>query len=170
MFARVSLPGQTPTTRRVAPEPETRTPEKPRSRNFCAIIALSANCSIDVRARVARYRFPWWTVNSPAKLEALRKVAAMAKTARAVSELRRVLLVMANLLLVLPLKPTPRSIMDIFVEEEGLTPSEPPIHVAFKAPAAPAFRASRLAAQDVRNKPLGSYMLGGNQKDEAWVC
>jgi hypothetical protein len=49
---------------------------------------------------IARYRFPWWTVNSAAKLDALTKVAAMAKAARAVSELRSVLLVIANVLLV----------------------------------------------------------------------
>src|SRR5680860_506427 len=100
MFALVSLPGQSPSTRRVAPAPETRTAEKPKSRNFCAIRALSTNRSTDLRARVARYRFPWWTVNSAAKLEAMTEVTAMANAARAVSELRRVLLVMANILLV----------------------------------------------------------------------
>src|SRR3984893_10224804 len=100
MFALVSLPGHTPSIRRVAPTPETRTLEKPKSRNFCAISALSANSSTDLRARTARYRFPWWTVNSAAKLDALTKVAAMAKAARADSELRRVLLVIANVLLV----------------------------------------------------------------------
>src|SRR3974377_2368283 len=100
MFALVSLPGQTPSTLRIAPAPETRTPVKPKSRNFCAISALSTNRSTDLRARIARYRFPWWTVNSAAKLEAITKVVAMAKAARAVNELRRVLLVMANILLV----------------------------------------------------------------------
>ena len=68
------------------------------SRNFCAIIALSANCSTELRERVARYRFPLWTVNSAAKLKALTKVAAIANVAKRVSELRRVLLVMANVL------------------------------------------------------------------------
>jgi hypothetical protein len=98
MFALVSLPGQTPSTRRVDPAPETRTLEKPKSRNFWAISALSANCSTEVRARIARYRFPWWTVNSAAEHDALTKVAAMAKATRAVIELRRVI---ANVLLVL---------------------------------------------------------------------
>ena len=86
MFALVSLPGQIPSTRRVAPAPETRTPEKPKSRNFRAIRALSTNRSTDLRARIARYRFPWWTINSAAKLEAMTKVTAMAKAARAVSD------------------------------------------------------------------------------------
>jgi len=57
MFALVSLLGQTPSTRRVAPAPETFTPAKPKSRNFCAISGLSTNRSIDLRARMARYRF-----------------------------------------------------------------------------------------------------------------
>ena len=101
MFVLVSLPGQTPSTRRVAPTPETRTPEKPKSRNFCAISALSTNCSTDLRARIARYRLPWWTVNSAAKLEALTKVATRAKAIRAVSELRKILMVKSSVLMVL---------------------------------------------------------------------
>src|SRR5262245_61428363 len=52
--ALASLPGQTPSTRRVAPEPETRTLEKPNARNFLAISSLSANRSTDLSASVAR--------------------------------------------------------------------------------------------------------------------
>ena len=73
--------GQTPSTRRVAPEPETRTLEKPSARNFRAINSLSARRSTDVSERVARYRFPCSTVNSPAKLEALLNDAAKASAA-----------------------------------------------------------------------------------------
>ena len=51
----------------LAPDPETRTLEKPKARNLLAISALLANCSTELRATVARYRFPWWTINSPAK-------------------------------------------------------------------------------------------------------
>ena len=46
-----------------SPDPETRTLEKPKARNLLAISALLANCSTELRARVARYRFPWWTIN-----------------------------------------------------------------------------------------------------------
>jgi hypothetical protein len=75
------------------------------SRNFRAIVALPANCSIELRERVALYRFPLWTVNSAAKLKAVTKVAAIANAAKPVSELRRVLLVMANVLSVPLLEP-----------------------------------------------------------------
>ena len=85
-----SLRCQTPSTRRIAPVPETRTLEKPNARNFLAISALSANRSTELRARVARYRFPWWTVKSPAKL-ALPKVAVIARTATAFSKMRTVI-------------------------------------------------------------------------------
>ena len=102
-----------PSTRRTAPAPETRTLEKPNARNFLAISALSANRSTELRARVARYRFPSWTVKSPAKL-ALPKVAVIAKAAIAYSNMRKVLLVIVDVLLLLvaeilfgrPLPPT----------------------------------------------------------------
>jgi hypothetical protein len=89
-----SLPGQTPSTRRVAPDPVTRTLEKPKARNFLAISSLSASCSTDLSERVARYLFPFSTVNSPAKLEMLTKLAAMAKAGRAFRKFRTALLVM----------------------------------------------------------------------------
>ena len=54
-----SLRCQTPSTRRFAPVPETRTLEKPNARNFLAISALSAKRSTELRARVAQYRFPF---------------------------------------------------------------------------------------------------------------
>jgi hypothetical protein len=92
-----SLRGQTPSTNRIAPVPETRTLEKPNARNFLAITALSANRSTELRESVALYRFPWWTVNSAAKL-ALLKVAVMAKAARAFSKEQTILLVMADVL------------------------------------------------------------------------
>jgi hypothetical protein len=62
--------------------------------------------------------------------------------------------------------------MDIFVEEGDLTPSEPPIHVAFKAPAAPAFRASRLAARPktFAINPLAPICPAGTTRMRAWVC
>ena len=95
-----SLRCQTPSTRRFAPVPETRTPEKPNARNFLAISALSANRSTEFSARVAQYRFPWWTVKSPAKL-ALPKVAVIAKAAIAFSNMRKVLSVIVDVLLLL---------------------------------------------------------------------
>jgi hypothetical protein len=145
MFALVSLRGQTPSTRRIAPAPETRTLEKPKSRNFCAISELSANCSIALRARIARYRFPWWTVNSVAKLEALTKVAAMAKAERAVSELRRVLLVMANVLLVPLLEPA-FGASNGHLSWRPVPCSKPTIHLALKG------QASDLPRHPTQNK------------------
>ena len=82
-----SLRCQTPSTRRFAPVPETRTLEKPNARNFLAISALSANRSTELRARVAQYRFPSRTVKSPAKL-ALPKLAVIAKAAIVFSKMR----------------------------------------------------------------------------------
>lgn len=90
-----SLPGQTPSTRRIAPVPETLTLVNPNARNFLAIRALSASRSIESRARVARYRVPSRTVNSPAKL-ALPKAAVIAKAAIAFVKTRKVLLVIAG--------------------------------------------------------------------------
>jgi len=78
--------------------PETRTLENPNARNFLAIKALSAKRSTELRESVALYRFPWWTVNSPAKL-ALLKLAVMTKAARDFSKLQIKLLV----ILLLPL-------------------------------------------------------------------
>src|SRR4029079_14846216 len=92
-----SLRCQTPSTLRFAPVPETRTLEKPNARNFLAISALSANCSTGLRARVAQYRFPSRTLKSPAKL-ALPKAAVIAKAAIAFSNVRKVLLVIADVL------------------------------------------------------------------------
>src|SRR4029079_10044242 len=89
--ALASLPGQTPSTFRVAPEPETRTLAKPNARNFLAISSLSANRSTDFSERGARQRLPCSTVNSPARLEALTKLAAMAKAASTFGNLRAIL-------------------------------------------------------------------------------
>ena len=54
MLALMSLPGHTPSTLRVAPEPETRTLVKPRARNFCAIDSLSTSRSTELSESVAR--------------------------------------------------------------------------------------------------------------------
>jgi len=54
MLALMSLPGHTPSTLRVAPEPVTRTLVKPRARNFCAIAALSTSRSTELSESVAR--------------------------------------------------------------------------------------------------------------------
>ena len=92
-----SLRGQTPSTQRIAPVPETPTLENPNARNFLAISALSANRSTESRTRVARYRFPSRTVKSPEKL-ALSRAAVIAKATIAFSKMRRVVLVIENVL------------------------------------------------------------------------
>src|SRR6476646_11783383 len=97
----------------MAAVPETCTLEKPNARNLLAISALSANRSTELRARVAQYRFPSRTVKSPAKL-ALPKAAVITKAAIAFSNMRKVLLVIVDVLLLLgaemlfgrPLPPT----------------------------------------------------------------
>jgi len=54
MLVLMSLPGHTPSTLRVAPEPETRTLVNPKARNFCAIDALSTSRSTELSESVAR--------------------------------------------------------------------------------------------------------------------
>jgi len=61
--------------------------------NFLAIKTLLTNRSTELRESVALYRFPWWTVNSPAEL-ALLKLAMMTKAAGDFSKLQINLLVM----------------------------------------------------------------------------
>ena len=72
-----------------------RTPQK--KNGIRQQLQLSVNRSTELRARVARYRFPSRTVNSPAKL-ALPKAALIAKAAIALGKMRRVSLVIANAL------------------------------------------------------------------------
>src|SRR5262245_5987980 len=59
--------------------------------------AFSTNRSTELRERVALYRLPFWTVNSPAKLATL-KVAVIAKAAKIFSNWQTVFLVITNIL------------------------------------------------------------------------